>query len=213
MTEIQGPFSQPLNFAGLIPPFSDYDTAKVVILPVPYDSTVEWHSGTRHGPHSIIEASTYLEWYDIELDTEIFRVGIHTLPDLQPSYAGPDETVVLITSRINKLLDDSKLIVTLGGEHSITAGIVPAFKRCFNNLSVLYLDAHADLRDEYTGTRYSHACVMRRIADICPATQVGIRSLSFEEMQLILTFWIRRLCALLGHRNLVGCNGRKCWTC
>ncbi len=185
MTDIQGPFTQSGNFAGVMPPFSDYDNAKVVILPIPYDGTVEWHSGSRHGPRSIIDASTYLEWYDIELDTEVFKVGIHTLPDLQPSFSSPDETIDIIHEYVNKLLDDSKFVVTLGGEHSITSGIVPAFKQRFNNLSVLHLDAHADLRDEYTGTKYSHACVMRRIIDICPVTQVGIRSLSLEERLFI----------------------------
>ena len=178
-------FSQPGNFAGLASPYSDFKTAKAVILPVSYDSTTEWHSGSREGPRSIIDASVYLEWYDIELGKEIYTVGIHTLAELQPSFNSPEETVQRVYQAAKALLDKSKFIAMLGGEHSISAGAVKAYKEKYKNCSVLQLDAHADLRDEYMGTRYSHACAMRRILEFCPITQVGIRSMSLEEKEFI----------------------------
>lgn len=173
------------NFAGLSAPFCDFDTSRVVILPVPYDSTTEWHSGSRDGPKAIIDASYYLEWYDIELEREIYEVGIHTLPEFQPSMKGPEETIGRIYRVSKDLLEKSKYIVTLGGEHSISSGIIRAYKEKYSNLSVLQLDAHADLRDEYLGTRFSHACVMRRVYDVCPIVQAGIRSLSLSEKEFI----------------------------
>ena len=178
-------FSQPRNFAGLTSPHSNFKTAKAVILPVPYDSTTEWHSGSREGPRSIIDASVYLEWYDIELGKEIYTVGIHTLAELQPSFNSPEETVQRVYQAAKALLDKSKFIAMLGGEHSISVGAVKAYKEKYKNCSVLQLDAHADLRDEYMGTRYSHACAMRRIFELCPITQVGIRSMSLEEKEFI----------------------------
>lgn len=185
MNGIQGPYTQSRNFAGLKSPYSDYHTSKAVILPVPYDGTSEWHSGSRDGPYSIIDSSAYLEYYDIELDAEVSRVGIHTLPALQPSFESPLETINIVKTEMAKLIKANKFVAMLGGEHSVTTGAVQAFKDRFQNLSVLHLDAHADLRDEYTGTRYSHACVIRRVFDICPVTQAGIRSLSMEEREFI----------------------------
>jgi agmatinase len=172
-------------FASLRPPYSELKSAKVVILPVPYDSTTTWRSGTRYGPQSIIDASQYLELYDLELDREIYKVGIHTLPEVEPMMNSPEEMVTRVYLITKELVKKGKFVVGLGGEHSLTLGTVRAFKEAFPKLSVLQLDAHADLRDKYLGTRYSHACVMRRIHEICPIAQVGIRSLSQEEKQFI----------------------------
>lgn len=173
------------NFAGLPSPYSDFDASKVVILPVPYDSTTEWHSGSRAGPGAIIEASAYLEWYDTELDKETYRIGIHTLPELQPSYDSPEETTILVYKAAKNLLDRSKFIAMLGGEHSISIGAVKACVEKYKNCSVLQLDAHTDLRDKYMGSKFSHACTMRRIYELCPIAQVGIRSMSSEEKEFI----------------------------
>lgn len=172
-------------FAGLQPPYSDLRSAKVVILPVPYDSTTEWRSGTRYGPQSIIDASRYLELYDLELEREICKVGIHTLSEVEPMMNSPEEMVNRVYQITKKLIKQGKFVVMIGGEHSPTLGTVRAFKEAFPRLSVLQLDAHADLRDEYLGTKYSHACIMRRIHELCPIIQVGIRSLSQEEKQFI----------------------------
>jgi agmatinase len=181
MQNIEDLFSPPQNFAGLISPYADLPTAKVVILPVPYDSTTEWHGGTREGPQAIISASQYLELYDIELDREIYKVGIHTLPKVQPLLNSPKEMIDRVYHIARELTGQAKFVVMFGGEHSLSLGMVQALKEKKQDISVLQLDAHADLRNEYLGTKYSHACVMRRILELCPIVQVGIRSLSWEE--------------------------------
>ena len=185
MKNIENLFLPPQNFAGLSSPYTDFETAKVVILPVPYDSTMEWHSGAREGPKAIIEASQYLELYDMELDQETHKVGIHTMIPLQPVLNSPQEMIQHIYQATKELIKQDKFIIMLGGEHLISLGSTKAYKERYNDLSVLQLDAHADLRDEYLGTKYNNACVMRRIAEFCKITQVGIRSLSQEEHQFL----------------------------
>jgi agmatinase len=179
----EGTFLPQRVFAGLEPPYSDLQQAKAVILPVPYDSTSEWRSGSRHGPQAIIDASEYLELYDLELDREIYKVGISTLPRVEPLLSSPQDMIDRVYKIVKDLIRKGKLVVLLGGEHSLSLGAVRAFKEAFPTLSVLQLDAHADLRDEYLGTKYGQACVMRRIFEICPICQVGLRSLSWEEKQ------------------------------
>ena len=166
-------------------PYSDLEKAKTVVLPVPYDSTTEWRSGTREGPQAIIDASQYLELYDLELDREIYKVGIHTLPQVEPLMSGPKDMIERVYQITKGLIQRGKFVAMLGGEHSLSLGTVRAFTEAFPKLSVLQLDAHADLRGEYLGTKYSQACVMRRIFELCPIIQVGIRSLSWEEKQFL----------------------------
>jgi agmatinase len=181
----EGTFLPHEVFAGLEPPYSNLQQAKTVILPVPYDSTSEWRSGSRHGPQAIIDASQYLELYDLELDREIYKVGISTLPHVEPLLSSPQDMIDRVYQVIKGLIQKEKFVVLLGGEHSLSLGAVRAFKEAFPGLSVLQLDAHADLRDEYLGTKYSQACVMRRIFELCPISQVGVRSLSWEEKQFL----------------------------
>lgn len=155
--------------------YTDYKTAKFAIIPVPYEKTTSYGKGTLKGPSAILKASEHIENYDIELDREPFRVGINvtkpiTLPDK-------------ISGAVSKVLDDKKIPVLLGGEHSITPAAVSACRKKYKNLSVLQLDAHADLRSSYHGSKYSHACVMRRVLEICPAVQVGIRSMDISEAE------------------------------
>ena len=178
-------FFPPRNFGSLPAPKADFQSAKVVILPVPYDSTTAYKSGARDGPMAIIDASQYLELYDLELDREIYHVGIHTLPEVQTVMSGPEGMVRRVYQVAKELLEAGKTIVMLGGEHSLTLGMVRAYQERYEGLSVLQLDAHADLRDEYEGAKYSHACVMRRVWECCPIVQVGIRSLSLEEHQFL----------------------------
>jgi len=178
-------FSPPRIFAGIPAPYSQFETSQVVILPVPYDSTTDWRSGTRDSPQAIIDASQYLELYDRELDREIYQVGIYTLPELQPLMSGPEQMVQRVHEAASDFVHQGKLVAMLGGEHSLTVGMVKAMRERFSSLSVLQLDAHADLRDQYLGTKYSHACVMRRALDFCPIVQAGIRSLSLEEHQFL----------------------------
>ena len=140
----QGLFSA--NYKGVrLLPFadisSDFEASKVVILPVPYDGTVEWRSGTREGPQAIIDASQYLELYDLELQREIYQVGIHTLPEIKPLSREPLEVIKQVYEVAKDLLAKGKLPVMLGGEHSLTLGMVKAFRERFEHLSVLQLDA------------------------------------------------------------------------
>jgi N1-aminopropylagmatine ureohydrolase len=181
----EGTFLPHEIFAGLEPPYSNLQQAKTVILPVPYDSTSEWRSGSRHGPQAIIDASQYLELYDLELDREIYKIGISTLPQIEPVLSSPQDMINRVYQVIKGLIQKEKFVVLLGGEHTLSLGAVRAFQEAFPRLSVLQLDAHADLRDEYLGTKYSQACVMRRIFELCPISQVGVRSLSREEKQFL----------------------------
>ena len=157
---------------------SDWDNSRFVVLPVPFDATTSFQSGTRKGPKAVIEASAYIELYDDELCMESADAGVHTLDQLDVTL-NPEEVINKIESVITEIVDAGKIPVTIGGEHSITFGVVKALNAKYNNLSVLQLDAHADLREEYQGTKWSHACVMRRISELgVNITQAGIRSLS-----------------------------------
>jgi agmatinase len=165
--------------------YADFEKAKVVVLPIPYDSTTDWRAGAREGPNAIIDASHFMEPYDCELEREPYTVGIHTLPELQPSMEGPQQTVERVYKVTGELLEKGKFVVMLGGEHSLTIGTVRAYRERYDKLSVLQLDAHADLRDQYEGSRYGHACVMRRVIEMCPVVQVGARSMSREEREFV----------------------------
>ena len=170
-------------FGGLPAEFTDLETAHAVILPVPYDGTVSYMAGSRLGPRAIITASQSMELYDEELGA-FYEAGIHTLPDLEV-VADPKAMVDRVADAVTWGLDQDKMMITLGGEHSITSGPVRAYARKYPKLSVLQFDAHGDLRNEFHGTPYSHACVMRRVREMVPAVQVGIRSISEEEAELI----------------------------
>ena len=158
---------------------------RVVVLPVPYDATTSYRVGAREGPRAIIEASRYLEDYDIELEREIDQIGICTLPELEPHMGSPEHMVERVKAMVGPYARDGKLVAVLGGEHSISVGVVKAFQEVHPDLSVLYLDAHGDLRDEYWGSSLSHACTARRIWEICPLVEVGVRSISQEEMSFV----------------------------
>jgi len=176
----------PDNFGALPGGYSRYESSRAVIFPVPLERTTTYMAGTRNGPAAIIAASRNMELYDEELACETFlKCGIATLHPMD-TQEGPLEKVFaeLHTTELN-LLNDGKFPVVLGGEHSLTAPLVSAAARKFPDLTVLQIDAHADLRDCYQDNRSSHASVMRRVVEICPAIQVGIRSLSVEEAAAI----------------------------
>ena len=177
--------TMPLNFLALQPNQSRLSSSKVVVLPIPYDATTSYRTGTREGPRALIEASRYLEEYDSELDLEICKVGIHTADELEPHVGGPGEMVNQIEKTITAYLKKNKFVATLGGEHTVSLGSVRAHAKQFPDMSVLYLDAHADLRNEYQGSKFSHACTARRITEIVPVVEVGVRSLSSEEHNFI----------------------------
>lgn len=163
-----------------------FDTARVVVAPVPFDFTTCYRPGTREGPQAIIDASRNLELYDAELRRSPYRVGIHTLRAVEPIAGDSAAMVDRIEHVTGTLLDAGKFVVTLGGDHMVSIGTIRAHAARFKNLSVLQLDAHADLRDEYEGSKLGAATIMRRVLDVCPRTaQVGIRSLSEPEAALI----------------------------
>ena len=173
------------TFLDTPPEEADPTSARVLIIPVPYDGTTSYKTGARHGPKAIIAASRHLEDYDLELDRDISLVGIHTAPEIVPAAGGPEAVVEQVRKVALSWATRDKLVALLGGEHTIAIGAVQALLQVYPDLSVLYLDAHADLRDEYMGTRWGHASVARRLHDICPLVEVGVRSLSDEERDFI----------------------------
>lgn len=178
-------FCPPHGFAALPAEDSDYGSARVVILPVPYDSTASGWVGAREGPAAIIEASENMELYDIGIGCEPYRVGIHTLPELAVHAGGPEAMVGRVREVMGELLDDGKFVVTLGGEHTVAVGAIRAQAERTPGLSILAFDAHADLRDSYMDTPYSHACTLRRALESAPVVQVGLRSAERGEHELI----------------------------
>lgn len=177
-------FAPPYVFMGHQHPL---EKAKAVVIPVPYDSTTSYRCGTRDGPHAIISASRQLEAFDLELGAEpAAKLGIHTLDEIEPNVDSPKEMINRVQDLVAEITGKKKFPVVLGGEHSISVGPVRALKQEYPDLSVLQIDAHADLRDTYQDSMYSHACVMRRIREeVDKAVQIGIRSASKEEMDYI----------------------------
>jgi agmatinase len=174
------PTGLPQGFGGIDAEDAALEHARAVVLPVPYDFSVTYQSGTRWGPQAILSASRNMELWDDELGP-VWRHGIHTAPEVEPTALGPEAMCERVERATAWILEQGKLPALLGGEHSITAGAVRAVKRAFPRVSVLQIDAHADMRDTYLDSPYSHACVMRRIREMVPASSVGIRSLSEEE--------------------------------
>ena len=175
------PFS-PGAFGALEPDYCRYEQSRIAILPIPYDGTATWQKGAAKGPEALLAASANMELYDIETDSEIYRQGITTLPFLKCPKK-PEDLVQKVNEKTSQLLADGKFVVGIGGEHSISIGLVQAHAKHFSNLSVLQLDAHSDLRNEYERSKYNHACVMARIQEICPIMQVGIRSMDISELE------------------------------
>ena len=175
------------EFGGTMPTTTDFASARVVILPIPLDRTTSYVPGTRNGPHEILVASSHMELWDEETQTDVHSVGIYTLPEMEFPFASIAEVMREIHRVAAELVSRGKFPFFLGGEHSITAPIVEAVAKQHPGLTVLQIDAHADLRDSYMGTPYNHACAMRRVLEHARTTQVGIRSLSPEEAAAIPT--------------------------
>ncbi len=182
---IEYDYIEPLAFGGTLPEAATFDTARAVILPVPLESTTSYVPGTRNGPREILVASSHMELWDEETATDIHPIGIYTLPEMEL----PFDDMGLIMTEIRRvagaILEHGKFPVVLGGEHSITSPVVAATAEKYPGLSVLQIDAHADLRDTYMGTRFNHACAMRRVLEYAPCTQVGIRSMSTDEAKAV----------------------------
>ncbi len=160
--------------------YTNQDNARIVLVPVPFDGTSTWMKGADKGPQAMIEASPTLEFYDIETDSEVYRQGIFTDVPVDVG-SSVDKMVDAVRRRVAGHLDHDAFVVTMGGEHSVSIGAVEAYAAKYPHLSVLQLDAHSDLRDQYEGSRFNHACVMSRIKERCPIVQVGIRSMDISE--------------------------------
>ena len=180
------PSALPFRFAGIEDQYAAYEKARVVVLPVPLERTTTYAKGTAKGPCAIIEASRNMETFDEELQVETYqKLGIATLEEMDTEEGSLEQILANISTAVLSLLKDGKFPLVLGGEHSLTPPCVSAVARKYNDLSVLQIDAHADLRETYQDNPNSHACALRRSLEICPAVQVGIRSLSSEEAAAI----------------------------
>lgn len=160
----------------------DYDSSEIIIVPVPYDETSTWMKGADRGPDAIMEASVNLEFFDVETFKETHLHGIHTIAPVTEK-SSPEAHVEAVRQVVESLLHDKKFPVIVGGNHTVSIGSIKAFAGHYSDLSVLQLDAHADLRPEYEGSAFNHACVMARAQEMAPVVQVGIRSMSAGELQ------------------------------
>ena len=176
-------YIEPLSFGGTFPEPATFENAKAVILPIPLESTTSYIGGTKHGPREILVASSHMELWDEELNVDVHGAGIFTLPEMELPFDDMGEMMSEIRRVVAEIVAHGKFPVVLGGEHSITSPVVAALAARHAGMSVLQIDAHADLRDQYMGTRFNHACAMRRVLESARCTQVGIRSLSTEEAQ------------------------------
>ena len=177
--------TQPLSFGGVMPHMCSFDESAVVILPIPLDRTTSYVGGTRNGPHEILVASSHMELWDEEVRADVHGVGIFTLPEMELPFGEMAAVIDEIERVAYEIVGRDKLLIALGGEHSITPPLVSAAARKYPQLSLLQIDAHADMRDAYLGTPLSHACAMRRSLEYAKVTQVGIRSRSTEEAQVL----------------------------
>jgi agmatinase len=177
--------TQPHQFGGALPTPRSFADSKAVILPVPFDRTTSYGQGTKHGPRELLLASAQVELWDEECGVDVHPHGMFTAPELDLSALSLDEAIKEIGRVTGNLLDAGKFVLTLGGEHSITSPIVEAVAARHRGVSVLQIDAHADLRDSYLEEPHSHACAMRRTLEHAPLVQVGIRNVSEEETKAI----------------------------
>ncbi|HMB62486.1 MAG TPA: agmatinase [Eudoraea sp.] len=174
------------NYAGITDEFAQLETAKVVLIPVPYDGTSTWGKGADKGPDSFLEASENMELYDIETDSEVYEQGIYLANPITENSA-PEAMVNTVHNTTKEYIKRNKFVTLVGGEHSISIGTIRAFNECFDNLSVLHVDAHADLRESYHGSRYNHACALHEASQTTNLVQVGIRSMDAIEKTLMDT--------------------------
>lgn len=180
-----------VHFGDIPAEYSDLTTAKIVVLPIPYDGTSTWVKGSDKGPEALLEASANMELFDIETDSEVYLQGIYTAPPVAED-SSPEAMVDASQRAAEEYINKGKFVVSIGGEHSISIGPIGAHAKKYPNLSVLQIDAHTDLRDSYEGSKNNHACVMARAQDLCPIVQVGIRSMDIEEKERLQperVFW------------------------
>src|SRR5712672_2777092 len=191
--------SLPMNFGGIAEEeFSSFESSRILVWPIAYEGTVSYGGGTGRGAEAIIDASRNMELYDDETDAEVYQLGIHTLEE-SSSIDPPERMMASLYDRAKELVGTNKFVAMIGGEHSVSGPIIKAHNEKYPDLSVLQIDAHADLRDTYDGTPHSHASIMARVVkDLkIPSVQVGIRSISGDEARSLKNglptkiFWAR----------------------
>jgi agmatinase len=171
---------QSKNYAGITDEFAQLETSKVVLIPVPYDGTSTWGKGADKGPEAFLAASENMELYDIETGSEVYVQGIH-LTEALTENSSPEAMVNAVHKTTKEYIKRNKFVTLFGGEHSVSIGSIRAFNECFDNLTVLHIDAHADLRESYDGTKYNHACAVHEASQSTNLVQVGIRSMDAIE--------------------------------
>lgn len=174
-----------MNYGGLPREYSVYGKSQIVVIPVPYDGTSTWIKGADKGPEALLIASANMELYDIETDSEVYKKGIYTSKAITEDKS-PELMSDAVYHKAINYINENKFVVTIGGEHSISIGAIKAHVEKFDKVTVLQIDAHTDLRPEYEGSKFNHACVMSRVSEWCPFVQVGIRSMDVEEMQFVV---------------------------
>lgn len=174
-----------MNYGGLPKEYSGYGKSKIVVVPVPYDGTSTWIKGADKGPQALLNASANMELFDIETNSEVYKQGIYTSKAISEN-STPELMSQAVYHKAINYIDENKFVVTIGGEHSVSIGTIKAHVEKFEKVTVLQIDAHTDLRPEYEGSRFNHACVMSRVSEWCPFVQVGIRSMDVEEMQYVV---------------------------
>lgn len=168
------------NYAGIPDKFAQLETAKVILIPVPFDGTSTWGKGADKGPKAFLEASENMELYDIETESEVYEQGIYLAHAIE-GHSTPEAMVKDVYSITKDYIKRNKFVTLFGGEHSISIGTIRAFNECFDDLTVLHIDAHADLRESYDGTKYNHACAVHEASQTTNLVQVGIRSMDAIE--------------------------------
>ncbi|WP_373073401.1 agmatinase [Zeaxanthinibacter enoshimensis] len=172
------------NYAGIPEEFAQLEKAKVVLIPIPYDGTSTWGKGADKGPDAFLEASENMELYDIETETEVYKQGIYLAPPIKED-SSPEAMVKAVYSTTKDYIKRNKFVTLFGGEHSVSIGSIRAFNECFDDLTVLHIDAHADLRESYDGTPYNHACAVYEASQTTNLVQVGIRSMDSIETTIM----------------------------
>ena len=172
------------TYAGIPQEYGNLSTSKIVLIPVPYDGTSTWQKGADKGPQAFLDASENMELYDIETDSEVYREGVY-LADAITEKSSPEAMVEVVHQETKKYINRNKFVTIFGGEHSVSIGTIRAFNECFNNISVLHIDAHADLRKEYEGSSYNHACAVYEANENTNLVQVGIRSMDVSEKRVM----------------------------
>lgn len=172
------------NYAGIPDKYARLDEANVVLIPVPYDGTSTWQKGADKGPDAFLDASENMELYDIETKSEVYKKGVYLAPPVSES-SSPEKMVEAVHKTVKSYLNQEKFVTLFGGEHSISIGAIRAFNEAFEDLTVVQIDAHADLRPSYDGSSCNHACALHEASKNTNLIQVGIRSMDVSEVELM----------------------------